>query len=153
MASYSASIHWQRGDAVFTDNRYSRTHTWAFDGGVTVPASSSPHVVPEPLSDPRAVDPEEAFIAALSSCHMLFFLSLAARRGFVVDRYEDDALGTLAKNAAGKLVMTDVTLRPRVTFSGPTQPDAAAISSLHEAAHEQCFIAHSVRSDVRIEPR
>lgn len=153
MASYSAHISWQRGAAAFTDNRYSRAHTWKFDGGITVPASASPHVVPLPLSTAEAVDPEEAFVAAISSCHLLWFLSLAAKRGFVVDAYEDDADGVMAKNADGKLAMTSVTLRPRVVFGGANQPDQATLTSLHDAAHDVCFIANSVRSDVRIEPR
>ena len=153
MASYSATVHWARGSAAFVDNRYSRAHTWSFDGGITVPASSSPHVVPLPLSATNAVDPEEAFVASLSSCHMLWFLSLAAPRGYVVDDYEDDAVGVMAKNEHGKLAMTVVTLRPRVLFSGARKPTSDELVALHHAAHEQCFIANSVRTEVRIEPR
>ncbi len=105
------------------------------------------------MSDPRAVDPEEAFVASLSSCHMLWFLSLAAKRGFVVDSYADDAVGMMAQNAGGKLAMTEVTLRPLVIFSGARQPDRAALDALHHAAHEQCFIANSVHTVVKVEPR
>lgn len=153
MASYHALTVWQRGEQKFTDNRYSRAHRWRFDGGIEVPASSSPHVVPLPMSVAEAVDPEEAFVAALSSCHLLWFLSIAARRGYVVDTYEDDAVGVMAKDAAGKLAMTVVTLRPRIVCSGEKIPDAATIAALHHEAHEQCFIANSVKSEVRIEPR
>ncbi|HEY0944073.1 MAG TPA: OsmC family protein [Opitutaceae bacterium] len=153
MASYTAVIRWTREGQVFTDNRYSRKHLWRFDGGVEVPASSSPHVVPLPLSATDAVDPEEAFVASLSSCHMLWFLSLAAKRGFTVDSYEDDASGMLGRNAQGRLAMTVVTLRPLVVFSGAQPPDRAQLEALHHAAHEECFLASSVRSEVRCEPR
>lgn len=153
MSTYTAEIRWRRGEQKFTDNRYSRAHVWRFDGGAVVPASSSPAVVPLPLSDAAAVDPEEAFIASLSSCHMLWFLSLAAKRGYTVDSYTDEAGGVMAKNAAGKLAMTVVTLRPRVTFSGAIIPDRAALDSLHHAAHAECFIAASIRSEIVIEPR
>jgi organic hydroperoxide reductase OsmC/OhrA len=153
MSTYTAGIRWNRGEQKFTDNRYSRAHTWQFDGGTTVPASASPHVVPLPMSDATAVDPEEAFVASLSSCHLLWFLSIAAKRGYVVDSYVDDAVGVMEKNAAGKLAITKVTLRPLVIFSGAKQPDRAALDALHHAAHEECFIAASVRSEVVIEPR
>ena len=152
MAEYQAEIEWRRDGAVFTDNRYSRGHRWRFDGGVDVPASSSPHVVPLPHSVAAAVDPEEAFIAALSSCHMLFFLSLAARRGFVIDEYHDRATGTLGRNAAGKQAMITVTLHPAVTVGGDTRPSAEEMAALHEAAHHECFLANSVMTDVRCEP-
>ncbi len=153
MSTYTARIRWQRGDQKFTDNRYSRGHTWKFDGGTEVPASASPHVVPLPMSVEAAVDPEEAFVAAVSSCHMLWFLSLAAKRGYVVDSYTDDAEGVMARNAAGKVAVTKVTLRPLVVFSGANSPDRAALDALHHAAHEQCFIANSIRSEVVCEPR
>lgn len=152
MSEYTATVSWQRNGAVFTDNKYSRAHQWKFDGGAVVPGSSSPHSVRLPFSDASAVDPEEAFIASLSSCHMLWFLSLAARRGFVVDSYEDAAVGVLAKNADGKLAMTVVTLRPLTAFAGK-QPTREELDSLHHQAHEECFIATSVRSEVRCEPR
>ena len=153
MSTYTAGIRWCRREQKFTDNRYSSAHTWHFDGGSVVPASSSPAVVPLPMSDAGAVDPEEAFVASLSSCHLLWFLSIAAKRGYTVDSYTDDACGVMARNAAGKLAMTAVTLRPLVTFSGPKLPDRAALDALHHAAHAECFIAASIRSEVVIEPR
>jgi organic hydroperoxide reductase OsmC/OhrA len=152
MADYRARVLWERAaDETFTDKRYSRAHSWLFDGGVEVPASSSPHVVPLPFSDEHAVDPEEAFVASLSSCHMLFFLSLAAAQGHVVDTYEDNASGLMSKNGNGQLVMSVVTLRPRVRFSGNT-PDGEVVINLHHAAHDACFIANSVRSEIRCFP-
>ncbi|HVT71725.1 MAG TPA: OsmC family protein [Lacunisphaera sp.] len=153
MSHYSALVRWERGSQPFLDNRYSRGHVWRFDGGVEVPGSSSPAVVPLPMSRADAVDPEEAFVASVSSCHMLWFLSIAAKRRFVVDRYEDAAEGVMEKNADGKLAMTRVTLRPLVTFSGANLPDESQLGALHHAAHEECFIANSVRSEVRCEPR
>ena len=152
MSEYSAEVLWERGDAAFTDNRYSRAHRWRFDGGAEVAGSSSPHSVPLPWSDASAVDPEEAFVASLSSCHMLWFLSLAAGRGFCVDQYHDRAVGTLGQDAGGRWSMTSVTLRPEARFSGARLPSTTDISALHHAAHERCFIAHSVRSEVRCEP-
>ncbi len=153
MAQHTALLQWQRQPhEAFTDQRYSRRHTLRFDGGAVLAASSSPSVVPLPMSDAAAVDPEELFVASLSSCHMLWFLSLAAARGHVVDAYEDEALGLMARNAAGRLAMTVVTLRPRVAFVGQA-PDAAALAALHHAAHEACFIANSVHTEVRCEPR
>lgn len=152
MSEYTATIVWQRHGATFTDNRYSRAHQWKFDGGAIVPGSSSPQVVRLPWSDASAVDPEEAFVASLSSCHMLFFLSLAATRGFVIDAYEDQAVGVMAKNQAGKQAMTVVTLRPRATFVG-RQPTREELDALHHSAHEECFIASSVKTEVRCEPR
>lgn len=152
MSTYTATTAWQRDSQPFTDRRYSRQHQWRFDGGAVVPGSSSPQVVPLPMSDAAAVDPEEAFVASLSSCHLLWFLDLACRAGWVVDGYQDDATGVLAKNADGQLAMTVVTLHPQVRFAGGRQPDAAEIHRLHHAAHEACFIANSVRTDVRCEP-
>src|SRR5256885_10667460 len=152
MAEYGATVAWSRGDARFTDNRYSRAHIWRFDGGTEVPASSSPLHVPLPLSAADAVDPEEAFVAALSSCHMLTFLYLAAKQGLVVDAYEDRAVGVMAKNGAGKLAMTTVTLRPAVTFAGAPRPSDEQVAALHHEAHEGCYIANSVTTDVRCEP-
>jgi organic hydroperoxide reductase OsmC/OhrA len=149
---HQARVHWERGNAPFTDNRYSRGHTWHFDGGVEVPASSSPHVVRLPLSVEKAVDPEEAFVASLSSCHMLFFLSFAATAGWRVDEYTDDAIGTMGRNAAGKTAVLSVVLRPRVSFSGERLPSRAELQQLHHRAHEECFIANSVTSEVRVEP-
>jgi organic hydroperoxide reductase OsmC/OhrA len=153
MSNYSATISWQRDGAKFTDNRYSRAHRWSFDGGIEVRASSSPHVVPPPMSSAEAVDPEEAFVASLASCHMLWFLSIAARRGFVVESYEDEATGALAKDASGRLAMTEVLLRPLVTFTGEKQPTAEQHEALHHQAHRQCFLANSVKTTVRVIPR
>lgn len=150
MHEYAAKIEWRRGDAKFSDNRYSRAHSWSFDGGVTVPASSSPQAVRVPFSDPAAVDPEEAFVAAIASCHMLWFLSLAAKRGYVVDAYVDDAVGVMEKNERGKLAVTRATLRPRIDFVGEKRPSAAEISALHHEAHEECFIANSVRTEITV---
>jgi organic hydroperoxide reductase OsmC/OhrA len=149
---HQARIHWARGTAAFIDNRYSRAHTWTFDGGVTVPASSSPHVVRVPMSVEAAVDPEEALVAALASCHMLWFLSLAAVRGLCVEDYSDTAGGVMGHNAAGRVAMVRVTLRPRALFSGAKQPARADVVQLHAQAHEECFIANSVTTDVRCEP-
>ena len=151
MHEYTAQIHWQRQGAAFTDKRYSRGHEWHFDGGVTVPGSSSPLSVRTPFSVVAAVDPEEAFVAALSSCHMLWFLDIAARAGWVVDDYCDAAVGVMTTNAQGKLWMSLVRLRPRTVFAGDKQPDAAEVARLHHVAHEECYIANSVRSEVRVE--
>jgi organic hydroperoxide reductase OsmC/OhrA len=153
MSKYTARVLWERGEQPFTDNRYSRAHVWRFDGGVEVRASSSPDVVKPPLSDPAAVDPEEAFIASLSSCHMLWFLSLAAVKRFRVDSYDDEAEGVMEKDAQGRTAITRVTLRPAIRFSGDTVPTRAELDALHHAAHERCFIANSVKTDVRVEPR
>jgi organic hydroperoxide reductase OsmC/OhrA len=147
-----ATIEWQRGGAAFTDRRYPRVHRWRFDGGAEVAASSSPHVVPVPFSDPTAVDPEEAFVAALASCHMLWFLSIAAELGYTVERYVDAAEGTMARDADGRMAMTVVTLRPRTAFAGAARPDAAALRALHAAAHHACFLAASVKTELRCEP-
>jgi organic hydroperoxide reductase OsmC/OhrA len=152
MANFTATVLWERGDQPFLDNRYSRAHVLRFDGGVEVPGSSSPHAVPLPMSIPSAVDPEEAFVASISSCHMLWFLSIAAKQKFRVDRYADDALGLLARNAEGKLAMTRVTLRPKVDFSGERLPTRDELDRLHHEAHEQCFIANSVKTEVLCEP-
>jgi organic hydroperoxide reductase OsmC/OhrA len=152
MAEYKATIVWNREGALFTDNRYSRGHVWRFDGGVEVPASASPQVVKPPLSVEAAVDPEEALVASLSSCHMLFFLAIAAKRGFVVDRYQDEPVGVMGKNAAGKTAITQVTLRPLTAFAGEKRPSPDELAKMHHDAHEQCFIAHSVTAEVRCEP-
>jgi len=152
MAEYTARVTWQRGSAVFTDNRYSRGHSWAFDGGVEVPASSSPHSVRLPYSVEAAVDPEEAFVASLSSCHMLTFLYLAAKAGFCVDSYEDNAVGIMEKNEQGKLAVTRATLRPAIRFSGERRPSNEELHTLHHHAHDQCYIASSVKTTVNCEP-
>jgi organic hydroperoxide reductase OsmC/OhrA len=152
MAEHSVGVCWERRVQPFTDNRYSRAHVWNFDGGAVVQASSSPHVVPLPYSNAAAVDPEEAFVASLSSCHMLWFLSVAAQRGFCVDSYTDDAVGILEKDVHGKLAMTRVTLRPAAVFSGKRLPTHAEVHTLHHEAHTQCFLANSVKTDIRCEP-
>lgn len=152
MTEHTARIEWQRAGAAFVDNRYSRFHTWTFDGGIEVRASSSPHVVRAPMSEPNAVDPEEAFVASLSSCHMLWFLSIAAERGFTVDSYVDDAQGAMGKDDAGRTAITLVTLHPEAVFVGPREPGAAELMEMHHLAHEKCFIANSVKSEVRCIP-
>lgn len=152
MEPYTAEIIWSRGDQNFLDNKYSRKHILRFDAGIDVPGSSSPHVVPAPYSDTSAIDPEEAFVASLSSCHMLWFLSIAVKGGFVVDLYQDSAIGVIGKNAQGKLVIAVVTLRPNVHFSGDKMPTHLEIDKMHHQAHEECFIANSVKTEVRLEP-
>jgi organic hydroperoxide reductase OsmC/OhrA len=151
-ASYSAEVFWERNGGDFAGNRYSRKHLLRFDGGLEVPGSSSPHSVPLPMSDASAMDPEEAFVGALSSCHMLWFLAIAAKRKFVVDSYIDRADGIMEKNAEGKVAMTLVTLRPDAQFSGERLPTRAELDQLHHAAHDACYIANSVKTDVRCEP-
>lgn len=153
MSEHTAEVIWQRGEQDFLGNRYSRKHLLRFDGGAQVEGSSSPHVVPLPMSDATAVDPEEAFVASLSSCHMLWFLSLAAKRRFCVDAYHDSASGLMQANNAGKLYIAEVILRPAVTFSGERLPTHEQIEHMHHQAHTECFIANSVKSEVRCEPR
>ncbi|MBI5953143.1 MAG: OsmC family protein [Chloroflexi bacterium] len=153
MATYVATIQWKMENSEdFRKNRYSRAHTWSFDGGIEVPASSSPHVVPLPMSEENAVDPEEAFIASISSCHMLWFLSIAARSGFVVESYVDSAVGTMSKDDAGKIVIASVTLSPKTRFFGDKQPTFAELEVLHHEAHESCYIANSVKSEIHCKP-
>ncbi len=150
MSEYFAKINWARGaNENYVDNKYSRGHQWIFDGGVTVQASSSPHVVPLPYSVEANVDPEEAFVASLSSCHMLFFLSIAAKRRYVVDAYVDDAVGIMEKDDNGKISMTKVTLKPHVQFAGDKKTDiGTARKKMHHQSHEQCFIANSVKTQI-----
>lgn len=153
MSTYTATIRWHRGDASaegFTKGQYSRAHEWAFDGGAVVPAGPSPHIVPDPWGNPAGVDPEEAFVASLSSCHMLFFVDFARRAGFVLESYVDEAEGMLEKRADGKMWMSKVTLRPHVSWAGDP-PDKAALADLHHRAHEACFIANSVTTEVTVE--
>ena len=150
MHTYEARVRWRRNGETFTDNRYSRGHEWTFDGGVRVPASSSPSVVPEPMSLANAVDPEEALVAATASCHMLWFLSLAAKRGHVVERYEDRAYGVMDRRADGRIAFTRIVLRPAIAFADDKRPDAAAIATLHERAHAECFIANSLNCPVLV---
>jgi organic hydroperoxide reductase OsmC/OhrA len=145
MSEHKATISWSRGDAEFTYEKYPRDHTWRFDGGVEVPGTSAPAY----LGNPKLVDPEEAFVAACSSCHMLTFLAIAARRKLVVDRYDDDATGFMEKNENGKLAVTRVVLRPNIRFGGRA-PTAEELAHLHEMAHENCFIANSVRTQITV---
>lgn len=146
---YTATVVWERGAEPFVDNKYSRGHAWRFDGGAAVRGSSAPASVPH-YSDPAAVDPEEALVAAVSSCHMLFFLAFAAKRGFRVDRYADSASGEMTKNDAGKLYVSKVTLAPAITFSGDKKPAREDIAALHHRSHEECYIANSIRAEVVI---
>lgn len=152
MSEYTTEVLWERGEQDFLDKRYSRRHLIRFDGGLEIPGSSSPHVVPVPLSDASAVDPEEAFVASLSTCHMLWFLGLAAKAGFRVDRYVDKAVGVMEKNPEGRIAMTVIRLRPDVAFSGERVPTREDLDRLHHAAHDACYIANSVKSEVRCEP-
>lgn len=147
MSEHRASLRWNRDGKPFTYEGYSRDHEWLFDGGQRLLGSAAEAY----LGSPQGVDPEEAMIAALSSCHMLTLLAIAAKKGWVVDRYEDDAVGVLGKNPAGRLALTQVTLRPRIQFAGDP-PDPAALQHLHHQAHENCFIANSVKTEVSIEP-
>jgi len=145
---YTATVRWERGEGSFADNRYSREHVWLFDGGTQVPASPAAANVPPGCARADAVDPEEAFVAAISSCHMLFFLAFAGKRGFVPDSYEDNALGVMTKNERGKLFVSRVTLDPKIAWSGENRPSAEEVAAMHNRAHEECFLANSVRTEV-----
>ncbi len=140
------------GEGAFLKGRYSREHTWSFDGGVTVPASPSPAVVPAPYSNAAHVDPEEAFVASIASCHPLTFLHLAFKAGYDIAGYEDDATGEMTRNEQGRLWVSRMTLAPRIDYVGAARPDAAAESALHHAAHDECFIASSVRTEILVRP-
>jgi organic hydroperoxide reductase OsmC/OhrA len=153
MSEHHAEIVWGRDGEAFVDNRYHRVHEWRFDGGAVVRGSASPSVVPAPLSDPSAVDPEEAFVAALASCHMLWFLSIAAKRGIIVNRYEDAPVGFLGKLESGHHAITRVVLRPAVALSTQSEAQSAELDALHEEAHRQCFLANAVKCELRVEPR
>jgi len=150
MAEYTATISWARGDQPFSDGKYSRAHEVSFDGGVSMPASSSPHVVRVPLSREDAVDPEEMLVAALSSCHMLFLLDFARRAGFVIDAYVDQAEGVVGKDDRGRIAVTQVRLNPVVAWAGDKRPTPEEVRELHHKAHEACFIANSFRGDIAI---
>lgn len=145
MSEHKATVRWSRAGKDFTYKTYSRDHVWSLNGN-DVPASATPAY----LGNPNRVDPEAALVAALSSCHMLTFLALAANRGFIVENYEDAAVGHLEKNAAGKLAVTRVELHPTIAFGGAKQPTGADLDALHEKAHKECFIANSVTTDVRV---
>jgi organic hydroperoxide reductase OsmC/OhrA len=148
MSEHKANIIWKRSSPDFLKGKYSREHTWAFDGGFTMPASPSPSVVPTPYSNPAHVDPEEAFVASISSCHMLTFLHLASRQGFQIDSYEDEAVGAMTKNEKSVPWMSRVMLNPRIVYSGGKSPTPAEAERLHHLAHEQCYIANSVRTEI-----
>ena len=149
MAEHKMSVHWQRTADDFSYEVYTRDHVWTFKGDVKVPASAAPLF----RGSPVRVDPEDAFVAALSSCHMLSYLAIASRKGFRLDSYDDDAVGYLEKNATGKLVMTRVYLRPRIQFSGPKLPTLEQIDRMHHQSHDECFIANSVKTEVICEPQ
>jgi organic hydroperoxide reductase OsmC/OhrA len=151
MSQYYATIKWENSGPDFLKNEYSREHQWIFDGGTVIAATAAPSIVPAPWSNPEYVDPEEAFIASLSSCHMLFFIHIAAQRGFLLDAYSDDAEGTMEKNSDGKVAITRVVLHPKPVFSGNNIPDEDEISSMHHNAHKDCFIANSVTTVIEID--
>jgi organic hydroperoxide reductase OsmC/OhrA len=152
MSDHRANVSWQSSGGDFVAGRYSREHTWSFDGGVKVPASASPSVVPAPHSNPAHVDPEEAFVAAIASCHLLTFLHLASREGFEVLRYDDEAVGQMTKNERRVSWVSSVVLHPRIAYAGGKRPSAEQELALHERAHEQCFIANSVRTEITVSP-
>lgn len=151
MSEHHATIRWTYAGEDFLKGRYSREHTWTFDGGATVPASPSPSVVPKPYSNEANVDPEEAFVAAIASCHLLTFLYVAAKAGIAIERYEDEAIGTMTKNERGVPWVSTVVLRPRITYGGAVEPAEADVDLLHHAAHEQCFIANSVKTTIVVQ--
>jgi organic hydroperoxide reductase OsmC/OhrA len=152
MSDHKASLRWTRSGPDFIRGKYSREHTWTFDGGLTVPASPSPSVVPAPWSNTANVDPEEAFVASISSCHMLTFLWVASKEGFIADSYEDEAVGVMTKNERGVPWVSAVTLRPRIVWSGDKLPTPSDLERLHHRAHEGCFIANSVRTRITVKP-
>ena len=148
---YNIRVLWEKkAEEKFTDNKYSRVHKWNFDGGAELVVSASPHVVPLPMSDESAADPEEAFVAALSSCHMLFFLSIAASKNYIIETYEDNAEGVMSKNENGKMVMTVINLKPKIIFSGTDIPSYDQIANMHKLAHSECFLANSVKCEVKV---
>jgi organic hydroperoxide reductase OsmC/OhrA len=151
MSTHTATIRWQCDDSDFADNKYSRGHVWEFDGGAIVAASAAPDIVPAPMSVAENVDPEEAFVASLSSCHMLFFLSIAAKRGYSIDEYVDEAIGEMAKDGEGRTSITKVTLRPRIAWSGDKQPTTDQKDKIHHQSHKFCFISNSVKTEIVIE--
>lgn len=150
MGTHSATVQWT-SDGQFQSGKYSRAHELSFDGGAIVRGSSSPAIVPVPLSDPAAIDPEEALVASTAACHMLWFLSLAGQAGLDVLSYRDEAEAAMGKDDRGKIALTRITLRPAVRFGG-RQPDAEELARLHDEAHERCFIANSLRSEIVVEP-
>jgi len=151
MSEHKATIIWNRTGPDFVAGKYSRQHSWTFDGGITLPASASPSVVPPPWSNPAYVDPEEAFVAAVSSCHKLTFLFLASQQGFLVDSYHDEAVGMISRNERGAQWVSLIRLRPQITYSGDKRPTPTDEQHLHHLAHEQCFIANSIDSKIEVE--
>ena len=151
MSEYKAIISWKFTGPDFLKGQYSRAHIWSFDGGVIIAASAAPTVVPVPYANPAHVDPEEAFVASVSSCHMLTYLYLASRQGFQVDSYEDEAVGVMTKNERGVPWMSSITLRPRIAYGGGKIPTAAEEAQLHHQAHEQCYIANSIKTEVTMQ--
>jgi organic hydroperoxide reductase OsmC/OhrA len=150
MSEHKATISWTRKNADFLKGKYSRDHVWTFDGGLSVPASPSPSVVPPPWSNPANIDPEEAFVASISSCHMLTYVYLAYRAGFQVDSYHDDAVGVTNKNEKGIPWISSVTLHPKIVYSGEKRPTPEDVEKLHHQAHEQCYIANSVKTEIKV---
>jgi organic hydroperoxide reductase OsmC/OhrA len=151
MSEHSVIIRWSHPSPDFCAGRYSREHTWSFDGGLTVPASPSPLVVPAPWSNAAHLDPEEAYVASVSSCHMLTFLWVASRAGFAVTSYEDQAVGVMTRNEAGIPWVSRITLRVAITYEDARRPSPEAEEGLHHQAHEQCFIANSVKTEIVVE--
>jgi organic hydroperoxide reductase OsmC/OhrA len=153
MSEHTAMVRWERTEEGFVEGKYSREHTWHFDGGAMVAASASPANVPAPFSNAANVDPEEAYVAAISSCHMLWFLYFASRAGFQVDRYEDRAMGKMTPNEKGVKWVSEIALRPSIDWSGVKRPSAAEVERLHHEAHEHCFLANSVKTMIQVESR
>lgn len=149
MSSHNVTVSWQRGnEEAFTDQKYSRMHSWTFEGGIMVPASPSTHIVPLPFSNPNYVDPEQAFVASISSCHMLFFLDICSQEGIVVDDYRDEAKGYLERIGKNQMAMTKVILKPEASYSGDVIPAPGKLEEIHHKAHDLCFIANSVTTDI-----
>ena len=153
MSEHTAVVSWKFSGTDYLKGKYSREHVWGFDSGVNVPASAAPSAVPVPYSNPACVDPEEAFVASLSSCHMLTYLFVAQQQGFQIDSYDDEAVGHVIKNEQGRMWVSEVTLRPRVVYSGDNQPSEADEDRMHHAVHDLCFIANSVKTEIKVEPR
>lgn len=151
MATHKATVRWNRASPDFVKGRYSREHTWTFDGGIIVAASPAPSVVPAPYSNPANVDPEEAFVASVSSCHMLTFLHVASKAGFEIKSYEDEAVGVMTKNEKGVPWVSTITLHPRIVWGDARRPTREEEDRLHHAAHEQCYVANSIKTVVSVE--
>jgi len=150
MSQHKAKIEWKGWTPEFGLGKYSRVHTWSFDGGLTVPASAAPGVVPAPFVDPAGIDPEEAFVASISSCHMLTYLHVARRAGFQIESYVDEAVGDMAKNDKGIPWVATVTLNPQIVYVGDKRPSHEEEAQLHHKAHDGCYVSQSVKSDVKV---